>query len=78
MLSKYISLPIFLTSFAIGLFFIYAIGPEVKTIYVYPSPENYMKTQFKDNVGSCFEFTPVETDCPFNTFSIKTVPVQNV
>jgi hypothetical protein len=76
MLSNYISLPVFLTSFAIGLFFVYIIGPEIKTIYIYPSPKNYMKTQYKDTTNQCFQFKPVETQCPINPLSIKTVPVQ--
>ena len=76
MLSHYISLPVFLTSFAIGLFFVYVIGPESKTIYIYPSPENYRKTQYKDNAGQCFQFKPVETQCPINPLSIKSVPIQ--
>ena len=76
MLTDYISLPIFLISFAIGLFCVYVIGPETKTIYVYPSPQNYMKTQYKDNNNQCFEFTPIETKCPINPLSIKTVPIQ--
>jgi hypothetical protein len=76
MLSKYISLPIFIISFSIGLFFVYVLGPEIKTIYVYPSPQNYMKTQYKDNSNQCFQFKPIETDCPINPFSVKTVPVQ--
>jgi hypothetical protein len=76
MLSNYISLPVFLTSFAIGLFFVYIIGPEIKTIYIYPSPKNYMKTQYKDNTNQCFQFKPVETECPINPLSIKTVPIQ--
>ena len=76
MLSKYISLPIFIISFSIGLFFVYVLGPEIKTIYVYPSPQNYMKTQYKDNTNQCFQFKPIETDCPINPFSVKTVPVQ--
>ena len=76
MLSNYISLPIFLVSFAIGLFCIYVIGPESKQIYVYPSPENYLKTQYKDNANQCFQFKPTETNCPINPFSIKSVPIQ--
>jgi hypothetical protein len=76
MLSHYISLPIFLTSFAIGLFFVYVIGPESKTIYIYPSPENYMKTQYKDKADQCFQFKPVETQCPINPLSIKSIPIQ--
>ncbi len=76
MLSNYISLPIFLISFALGLFFVYIMGPEMKTIYVYPSPQNYIKTLYKDSANQCFQFNPVETSCPINPLSIKSVPVQ--
>lgn len=76
MISKYISLPAFLISFAIGLFFIYIMGPEIKTIYVYPSPNNYLKTQYKDISNQCFMFKPIETKCPINPLSIKTIPIQ--
>lgn len=76
MISKYISFPIFLVSLTIGLFFIYSIGPEVKTIQVYPNPQNYNKIQYKDSVNQCFEFKPVETNCPINPFSIKSIPIQ--
>jgi len=76
MLSNYISLPIFLVSFAIGLFCVYVIGPEIKTIYVYPSPNNYLKNQYKDMSNQCFHFKPTETTCPINPLSIKTVPIQ--
>jgi hypothetical protein len=58
------------------LFFIYVLGPETKTIYIYPSPQNYLNTQYKDKVDQCFEFKPVETSCPMNPLSIKTVPIQ--
>lgn len=76
MLIKYIDIRIFIASFAIGLFFVYVLGPEIKTIYMYPSPSNYSKTQYKDNTNQCFQFKPVETECPVNPFDIKTVPVQ--
>jgi hypothetical protein len=76
MISNYISLPIFLTSFAIGLFCIYVLGPEKKNVYVYPSPSNYKNIQYKDKSNQCFEMKPVETSCPINPFSVKTVPIQ--
>ena len=58
------------------ILFIYITGPEIKTVYVYPSPQNYLNTQYKDNVNQCFQYKPVETNCPINPFSIKTVPIQ--
>jgi hypothetical protein len=76
MLSKYIHMHVFIISFIIGLIFVYVIGPETKTIYMYPSPSNYLKTQYKDSSNQCFQFKPVETQCPINPFEIKTVPVQ--
>jgi len=76
MLTKYINIKLFLISFAVGLFFVYVLGPETKTIYMYPSPSNYTKMQYKDDTDQCFNFKPTETKCPMNPFSIKTVPVQ--
>jgi hypothetical protein len=76
MISKYVNIQIFIISFAIGLFFVYILGPETKIIYMYPSPSNYTKVQYKDNSDQCFNFTPTETKCPMNPFKINTVPVQ--
>ena len=76
MISNYISLPIFIISFAIGLFCIYALGPETKNVHVYPSPDNYKNIQYKDKANQCFQMMPVETSCPINPFSVKTIPIQ--
>lgn len=76
MFTKYISIPVFLSSFIIGLIFIYFLGPETKTIYKYPSPSNYKDILYKDKVDQCFKFNLVEGQCPINPLAIKTVPVQ--
>jgi hypothetical protein len=76
MISKYISIPIFLGSFIIGLFCIYFMGPEQKIVYMYPNLDNYTKLQYKDKANQCFELKPVAVDCPINPLSIKTMPIQ--
>jgi hypothetical protein len=76
MLLHYISLPIFLISFAIGLFFIYILGPEMKTIYIYPSPENVDKVLFKDKADNCFLFEEKNIECPKDENKIFGIPIQ--
>ncbi len=75
-ISKYISIPVFLSSFFIGLFCVYMIGAETKVIYKYPSPDNYEDLVFKDKGDQCFQFKPNPINCPINPLSIKTVPIQ--
>ena len=76
MLLNYISLPAFLISFSIGLFFIYILGPEMKKIYIYPSPENINKFLFKDKADNCFYFKEHVVECPKNSSQISTIPIQ--
>jgi|LauGreDrversion4_2_1035121.scaffolds.fasta_scaffold3980138_1 hypothetical protein len=76
MIGDYISFPIFMISFGVGLVFVYLLGPEYKTILAYPTPENYTKMQYKDAFQQCFQYEPVATQCPFNPFSVKVMPVQ--
>ena len=76
MIFKYISLPAFLISFAIGLFFVYVLGPEMKTIYVYPTPENVDKILFKDKANNCFNFQEQIVECPKDKSLISTIPIQ--
>jgi hypothetical protein len=76
MLSNYISFKIFIVSFIIGLICVQLVDPETHKIYVYPSPDNYEKIQYRDKSQQCFQFKPIEIQCPINPFSIKTIPVQ--
>jgi hypothetical protein len=77
MLLKYISIPIFFISFAIGLFLIYILGPEMKTIYIYPSPESVGNVLFKDKADNCFSFEEEFVDCPKDETEISTIPIQS-
>ena len=77
MLLNYISIPIFLISFTIGLFFVYILGPEMKTIYVYPTPENVDKILFKDKADNCFTFEEQIVECPKDASLISSIPIQN-
>jgi hypothetical protein len=72
----YISIPTFLISFAIGIIFIYILGPEIKTIYIYPSPENVDKVLFKDKANNCFNFEEEIVECPKNASLIEKIPMQ--
>jgi len=77
MLLNYISIPAFLISFAIGLFFVYILGPQIKTIYIYPTPESVGKVIYKDKADSCFVFQEEYISCPEDISQISTIPMQS-
>ena len=76
MLSKFIDFKIFLISLAVGIFFVYIYQPSPTIIYVYPTPDNIDKIQYKDTLGNCFEFNSNEVSCPNNPSEIHSIPVQ--
>ena len=76
-LLQYINVPVFLISFAIGMFFVYIMMPDTRKIFVYPTPENVEILQYKDRTGECFRFTQKEVPCPKNEDEISKIPMQS-
>lgn len=76
MFFKYIHFPIFLISLAVGLFFVYITQPDRKNVYVFPTPENIEKVQYKDITDSCYKFSAKEVTCPKDLDKIESYIVQ--
>lgn len=64
---KYLDIPVFIVSLAIGLFFVYTTTEStMKEIYVFPTPTNIDKVQYLDNADNCFKFSAKEVTCKGN------------
>ena len=74
-LSSIISISIFIISLSIGLLFVYLSSPPPTVIYVYPTPENINKVEYKDKADNCYQFKSTEVSC-VNSDEIKTIPIQ--
>ena len=61
---KYVNIPVFVLSFAIGVFFVYLYQPDKRVVYVYPTPESVDLLQYRDSTGNCFHFKQTEVKCP--------------
>ena len=61
---------------ALGFLFVYILGPEMKEINIYPSPETVGKILFKDKADNCFYFNQEEVECPTDTSLISEIPIQ--
>jgi len=48
----------------------------MKTIYIYPSPENVDKILFKDKAENCFYFEETSVKCPNDVSLISKIPIQ--
>ena len=75
-LFNHISLPVFIISLSIGLFYVYISVPNPKIIYVYPTPDNLRNVQFKDRADNCFSFKAKEVPCDKAKGAVKKIPVQ--
>lgn len=63
---EFIDWRVFIVSLAVGLFFVYMVEPNMKTIYVFPTPENIHKIQYVDHSSTCFDFDKQEVPCSTN------------
>jgi hypothetical protein len=75
-LGKYIDFRIFLVSLSLGILLVYINQPPPTIIYVYPTPENIDRIQYKDHIGNCYNFTASEVECPTNKADIHVIPIQ--
>ena len=75
-LLKFINVPVFVLSLAFGLFLTYITNPPMRTIFVYPTPDNVNDLMFKDKSDNCFSFKANEVDCPDNPDDIEGYTVQ--
>jgi hypothetical protein len=73
---KYISIPLFVLSFMLGMVYIYLSNPPQRSILIYPTVDNNNNFQYKDKADNCFTFVAKEQKCPFNTGPLKKIPIQ--
>lgn len=73
-ISRYVSWPLFMVSFLVGLLYAFIAEPDVKSVYIYPTPDNYMKSLFQDHANQCFRMTPSEVPC---SLEYETIPPQD-
>lgn len=74
---KFIHIPTFALSFLLGVIAVYMYNnDQIRKIYVYPTPENIKKLQYKDATENCFEFRQKEVSCPDKNNRNK-IPVQS-
>ena len=73
---KFINIPIFIASLAIGLLFVYIFNPDKRKIYIYPTPDNVDTIQYKDKTDTCFEFKENKVVCPEKESEISKIPAQ--
>ena len=73
---KFINVPIFIISLAIGLFMCYITTSKTEVIFVYPTPDNIDKILYKDYSDTCYRFDSQETKCPSDSSKINKIPIQ--
>ena len=74
---KFISIPIVIISFMLGVVCVYNTAPPSKVVFTYPTPDNVNDIQYKDKTDTCFSFTDNVVECPDDKTKIKKIPIQN-
>ncbi len=74
--TRFINMKVFLLSLFIGLFAVYLFLPDMRTIYIYPTPENVQILQYKDKTDTCFSLKQEEVSCPSDINEISKIPPQ--
>lgn len=64
MIFKYLDMKLFIISLSVGLLYIYIAEEYKKVIYIYPTPQNVNKYQYKDKSNECFSYSLKEMKCP--------------
>jgi hypothetical protein len=72
---KFFHAPTFICFLALGMFLVYISAPDNQTIYVYPTPDNVNKIQYKDKGGTCHSFSAKQVECSDNKKEIIEYPV---
>lgn len=67
---KYINIPVFIISLAIGILYVCTVVPDMRKITVYPTPDNIDIVQYKDSAGACFKYKQKDTKCPVDSSKI--------
>jgi len=76
-ITKYVNIPVFLASFAFGMFAIYITTDKDRKIFVYPTPDNSELIQYKDKTGTCFRVKQSDAKCPANESLLTKIPAQS-
>lgn len=71
MIFNYLNIKYFIISLSVGLLYIYLLEENKQTIYIYPTPENIDKYQYKDKSDNCFSYDLEEVDCVGNYKSLN-------
>lgn len=75
-MGKYISLPVFIVSLAVGILSVYLWGVDRKIVYVFPNPENATKVQYQDNNDTCYYYKYKTVACPADESKVSSFPMQ--